>query len=138
MTLPSYATLLTEMVEPHVLLITLNRPEVGNALNTQMGRDFLDLWTRLTEDAGRRALRRAHRRRRSHLLRRRRPEGAQRHDQRAVACASTSCSSGMYWTLTDLPVPVIAAVNGHAYARRLRDGAVVRLRLRRRARRASR
>ena len=50
MSLPNYETLLTEMVEPHLLKITLNRPQVGNALNTQMGHDFLDLWTRLTED----------------------------------------------------------------------------------------
>ena len=49
---PAYETLLTHMVDPHVLLITLNRPHVGNALNTQMGADFLDLWTRLTEDPG--------------------------------------------------------------------------------------
>ena len=35
-----YATLKTEIAAPHVLLVTLNRPEVANALNTQMGRDF--------------------------------------------------------------------------------------------------
>ena len=52
MNLPAYATLDTRMAEPHVLVVTLNRPEVANAINTQMGRDFLDLWTRLTEDAG--------------------------------------------------------------------------------------
>ncbi len=52
MDLPNYATLKTGMAEPHVLVVTLNRPEAANALNTQMGRDFLDLWTRLTEDAG--------------------------------------------------------------------------------------
>src|SRR5665647_1429292 len=52
MELPNYATLKTETPEPHVLLVTLNRPVVANAFNTQMGRDFLDLWTRLTEDAG--------------------------------------------------------------------------------------
>ena len=52
MDLPSYQTLKTEIAAPHVLLVTLNRPEVANAFNTQMGRDFLDLWTRLTEDAG--------------------------------------------------------------------------------------
>ena len=33
-------------------MVTLNRPEVLNAINTQMGRDLLDLWTRLIEDAG--------------------------------------------------------------------------------------
>ena len=52
MELPRYETLRTEIAEPHLLMVTMNRPEVGNALNTQMGRDLLDLWTRLTEDAG--------------------------------------------------------------------------------------
>jgi len=32
----NYATLLTEMVERHVLLVTLNRPEVSNAVNTSV------------------------------------------------------------------------------------------------------
>ena len=30
-----YTTLLTETVDGHVLLVTLNRPEVSNALNTR-------------------------------------------------------------------------------------------------------
>jgi enoyl-CoA hydratase/carnithine racemase len=115
MELTTYETLTTEMVEPHVLLVTINRPDVANALNTQMGRDFYDLWTRLTEDAG---------------------------DVRCVVLTAAGgkvfCAGGdlkerngmdkhqwrrqhelferMYWALTDMPVPVIAAVNGHAYA----------------------
>jgi enoyl-CoA hydratase len=115
MNLPTYETLKTAMVEPHVLLVTLNRPEVANALNTQMGRDFLDLWTRLTEDA---------------------------EDVRCVILTGAGekvfCAGGdlkerngmtrqqwqrqhelferQYWALVDLPVPVIAAINGHAYA----------------------
>jgi enoyl-CoA hydratase/carnithine racemase len=115
MSWPAYETLLTQMVDTHVLLITLNRPHVGNALNTQMGADFLDLWTRLTEDPG---------------------------EVRCIVLTGAGekifCAGGdlkerngmtkkqwtlqhelferMYWTLVDLPVPVIAAVNGHAYA----------------------
>ena len=115
MNLPNYTTLKTEMAAPHVLLVTMNRPEVANALNTQMGRDYLDLWTRLTEDAG---------------------------DIRCIVLTGAGekvfCAGGdlkerngmtkeqwqrqheiferQYWTLIDLPVPVIAAVNGHAYA----------------------
>ncbi|WP_297727960.1 enoyl-CoA hydratase-related protein [Limnohabitans sp. Rim8] len=115
MNLPAYETLLSDMVDAHVLLVTLNRPHVGNALNTQMGADFLDLWTRLTEDAG---------------------------DVRCIVLKGAGdkifCAGGdlkerngmtkaqwikqhqlferMYWALTDLPIPVIAAVNGHAYA----------------------
>ena len=114
MELPRYETVLTEMVGAHILKITLNRPQVGNALNTQMGRDLYDLWSRLTEDAG---------------------------DVRCAVLTGAGerifCAGGdlkerngmtrqqwvrqhelferMAWTLTDLPLPVIAAVNGHAY-----------------------
>ena len=112
---PGYETVTTDMAGPHVLRVTLNRPQVGNALNTQMGRDLLDLWTRLTEDPG---------------------------EVRCVVLTGAGekifCAGGdlkerngmtrrqwqrqhelferQYWTLADLPTPVIAAVNGHAYA----------------------
>ncbi|MBC7729365.1 MAG: enoyl-CoA hydratase/isomerase family protein [Microbacteriaceae bacterium] len=112
---PEYQTVTTALVAPHVLQVTLNRPQIGNALNTQMGHDLLDLWNRLTEDAG---------------------------DIRCLVLTGAGekifCAGGdlkerngmtrevwrkqhelferMYWTLIDLPVPVIAAVNGHAYA----------------------
>ena len=41
-----YETLRTEPRRPRAAG-DLNRPEVMNAINTQMGRDLLDLWTRL-------------------------------------------------------------------------------------------
>ena len=47
-----YITLRTETVDGHVLLVTLNRPEVSNAINTQMGRDLLDLWSGLIAAPG--------------------------------------------------------------------------------------
>jgi enoyl-CoA hydratase len=112
--LPAYQTLSTEEVRPHVLLVTLNRPDVSNALNTQMGHDLHDLWTRLTEDSG-----------------------GVRCVVLTGAGSKVFCAGGdlkerngmtreqwlrqhelferMYWALTDLPVPVVAAVNGHAY-----------------------
>ena len=50
MNLPTYDTLQLTLHDPHLLLVTLNRPDVLNAINTQMGRDLLDLWTRLIVD----------------------------------------------------------------------------------------
>jgi len=35
--LPRYDTVQTALVGAHVLQVTLARPEVGNAMNTQMG-----------------------------------------------------------------------------------------------------
>jgi len=115
MDLPAYETLNTGMDGEHVLQVTLNRPAAANALNTQMGRDLLDLWNRLTET----------------------PDAA-----RCVVLTGAGdkvfCAGGdlkerngmsrdqwlrqhqlferMYWSLTDMPIPIIAAVNGHAYA----------------------
>ena len=36
----------------HVLVVTLDRPAVANALNTQMGYDQRALWSELYRDAG--------------------------------------------------------------------------------------
>jgi hypothetical protein len=46
----SYETILTESIGDHLLKVTLNRPEAGNARNTQMGLDlpgiatFVQIW----------------------------------------------------------------------------------------------
>jgi enoyl-CoA hydratase len=115
MNLPTYQTLQLESPAPHVLLIRLNRPEVRNAFNTAMGREMLDLWTRLTEDCGEH---------RCAVI-----TGA--GDQAFCAGADLKERNGMtreawraqhelferaFWALGDLPLPIIAAVNGPAYA----------------------
>jgi len=109
-----YPTLLIEKREEHVLLVTLNRPQVLNALNTQMGKDQHDLWTRLAAEPG--ALRCA-------VL-----TGA--GDRAFCAGADLKERDGMsetvwraqheiferaFMALMELPLPVIAAVNGHAF-----------------------
>ena len=110
-----YSTIQCEMRRPRVLLVTLNRPQVRNAFNTQMGQELLDLWTRLSADAGEA---------RCVVI-----TGA--GEQAFCAGADLKERKGMtseawhsqhelferaFWTLGDLPLPVIAAVNGPAYA----------------------
>jgi enoyl-CoA hydratase len=111
----SYETVLTETIGGHLLKVTLNRAEVGNARNTQMGLDLLDLWTGLIDDPG---------------------------DIRCVILIGAGekifCTGGdlkqrkgltpKRWqhqheifergrdALLECPVPVTAAVNGHVYA----------------------
>ena len=40
----TYATLQITAPQPQTLLVTLARPEVANAMDTQMGLDLLDLF----------------------------------------------------------------------------------------------
>jgi enoyl-CoA hydratase len=111
----SYETLRVETAAAHVLQITLNRPEVANALNTQMGRDLLELWTGLIAEpgdlrcvvltgAGTRAFCAG-----GDLKERHGMTQAQWEAQHAIF-------ERQYWALLDCPLPVIAALNGHAYA----------------------
>lgn len=48
----SFETLHLDQVTPHILQITLNRPEVANAFNTQMAWDLVHLFERLAVDPG--------------------------------------------------------------------------------------
>src|SRR5918999_2130506 len=114
MKVPTYQTLAVELRGEHILVVTLNRPEVLNALNTQMGRDKLDLWTRLAAEpgelrcvvltgAGERAF----------------CAGADLKERdgmsEAVWRAQHEIFERAFMTLMELPLPVIAAVNGHAF-----------------------
>jgi enoyl-CoA hydratase len=114
MSLPSYQTLALEQRDQDVLVVTLNRPQVLNALNTQMGKDKLDLWTRLAVEpgalrcvvltgAGERAF----------------CAGADLKERdgmsEAVWRAQHEIFERAFMALMELPLPVIAAVNGHAY-----------------------
>ena len=114
MTYPNYATLCLEPRGEHVLLVTLNRPEVLNAINTQMGRDQLDLWTRITAEpgnlrcivvtgAGERAF----------------CAGGDLKERDGMTQARWQAQHELFErafvALIECTVPVIAAVNGHAY-----------------------
>ena len=114
MKLPEYETLRLELEGEHVLLVTLHRPEVLNALNTQMGRDQLDLWTRIAAQPGN--------------LRCAVLTGS--GDRAFCAGGDLKERDGMtdaawraqheiferaFMALVECPLPVIAAVNGHAF-----------------------
>ncbi len=98
----------------HVLIVRLNRPEVLNAINTQMGHDLYALWTRLTADpgetrcivltgAGERAF----------------CAGGDLKERDGMTQATWQAQHELFErgfvALMELPTPVIAAVNGHAY-----------------------
>lgn len=112
--LSDYPTLALEPAGPHVLVVRLNRPQALNALNTQMGRDTLELWTRLTAEpgeircavltgAGERAFCAG-----GDLKER---DGMSDADWRA----QHEIFERSFMALVECAVPVIAAVNGDAY-----------------------
>ena len=111
----TFSTLKCETPQPSVLLVTLNRPEVRNAFNTQMGEELLDLWTRLSAapgdtrcvvitGAGNQAF----------------CAGADLKERKGITGDAWRVQHELFerafWTLGDLPLPVIAAVNGPAFA----------------------
>ncbi len=49
----SYATLRVESPQPHTVLVTLDRPEAANAMNTQMGHDLFALFDAINAAPGR-------------------------------------------------------------------------------------
>jgi enoyl-CoA hydratase/carnithine racemase len=114
MSFPGYETLALEPRGDRLLLVRLNRPEVLNALNTKMGEELTDLWSRLTAEAG-------------HI----RCVVLTGSGERAF-CAGADLKErdGMtveawraqhegfersFVALVECPVPVIAALNGHAF-----------------------
>jgi enoyl-CoA hydratase/carnithine racemase len=109
-----YEKLQVENRDSGLLVVTLNRPDEGNALNTQMCIDLLDLWTGLLRDGG--GVRcvivtgaggRAFCAGGDMKQRKGMTDAAWRHQHEIAEQA--------FWTMMECPVPVIAAVNGDAY-----------------------
>lgn len=112
MDFPHYQTLALEPRGEHLLLVRLNRPEALNALNTQMGRDLADLCARLGDEsevrcvvltgAGERAF----------------CAGADLKERDGMTVevwrAQHELFERAFVALIECPVPVIAALNGHA------------------------
>jgi enoyl-CoA hydratase len=112
----SYAfdTLRVETIEPHILQVTLNRPEVGNAINTRMGEELTALWARLTATPGEA---------RCVVLTgaggRIFCGGGDLKERNGMTRAQWQHQHEMferaYWAMVDMPLPLIGAINGHAY-----------------------
>ena len=111
----TYETLLTETPQQHTLLVTLHRPEAANAMNTQLGRDLLALFDSIAADpaaqrcvvltgAGTRAFCAG-----GDLKERNGMTDRQWQDQHLIFERAIRA-------LLACPVPLIAAVNGAAYA----------------------
>jgi len=111
----TYATLLTAEPQPHTLLVTLNRPEAANAMNTQMGLDLLTLFEGIhaapakqrcivLTGAGPRAFCAG-----GDLKERNAMTDQQWQDQHLIFERAIRA-------MIHCPVPMIAAVNGAAYA----------------------
>jgi enoyl-CoA hydratase len=113
--LNSYATLKLETPSPGVLVVRLNRPEVRNAISTKMGCEMLDVFTGLNADpsdwrcvvltgSGDRAF----------------CAGADLKERRGMSDETWNKQHALFermmLALLDCPLPVIAAVNGAAYA----------------------
>ncbi len=110
----TYETLQVQPHDAHVLVVTLNRPAVLNALGTQMGRDLLDLFSRLTAErgtvrcivltgAGGKAF----------------CAGGDLKERDGMTQAAWQAQHELFErafvAMLECPVPVIAAVNGHAF-----------------------
>jgi enoyl-CoA hydratase len=110
-----YETILIDDPQPGVLRVTLNRPAVANAFNTMMMRELLDLWEGLAKrtdaprcvvltGAGERAF----------------CAGADLKERHGMTEAQWMAQhviiERQYEALVHCPVPIIAALNGHAFA----------------------
>jgi enoyl-CoA hydratase len=108
-------TILVEYPQEHIVLVTLNRPEVANAMNTQMGLDLLEVFDGfcaapnkqrciVLTGAGAKAFCAG-----GDLKQRNGMTDEQWQDQHLIF-------ERMIRAMVGCPVPIIAAVNGAAYA----------------------
>jgi len=110
-----YETILLERKGEHLMLVTLNRPKAGNSMNTQMGEELRDLWSGLYCDqedvrcivltgSGDRIF----------------CAGADLKERNGMSddqwMAQHALFEQMIMAEMDCPIPIIAAINGAAYA----------------------
>lgn len=109
----AYETLALDRPHPHVLRVTLNRPEAGNATNTRMGQELWEVFRQFYIDfdaarciivtgAGKLFC-----------------GGGDLKERDGMTDAAWQRQHALFeqafMAIVDCPIPVIAAVNGHAY-----------------------
>jgi enoyl-CoA hydratase len=109
-----FETLQTAALDGHVLQVLLDRPAAANALNTQMGRDLLAMFTRVaTEPGDARCIVLAGAGERAFCA------GGDLKERNGMTDAQWQAQhlvfERMIRAIIDCPLPVIAAVNGAAY-----------------------
>ena len=110
----SFSTLLVERRDNGLVVVTLNRPEMANAVNTEMGIELLDVWTDFVRNheglrcviltgAGKDAF----------------CGGGDMKQRKGMSDFDWRHQHEIFeqalWTMMECPVPVIAAVNGKAF-----------------------
>ncbi len=114
MKFPGYETLEVESKGENIVVATLNRPQVLNAINTQMGHDLLDLWSRITAEPGElRAVVLTGSGERAFCA------GGDLKERDGMTQAQWQAQHELFErafvALAECTVPVIAAMNGHAF-----------------------
>ena len=114
MQFPDYTTLAATRHGEHVLLVTLNRPQAVNALNTQMGADLHDLFLRITAEPGTvRCIVLTGTGDRAFCA------GGDLKERDGMSQAQWQAQHELFErafvAIMECPVPIIGALNGHAY-----------------------
>jgi enoyl-CoA hydratase len=115
MTDARYETLKLETPAPGVLVVRLNRPEVRNAINTKMGQELVDLFTGINADpAGTRCIVLTGVGDKAFC------SGGDLKERHGMTNETYSKQHALFermvLALLDCPLPIIAAINGVAFA----------------------
>ena len=110
-----YDTIALASTDDGILTVTLNRPQVANALNTQMGHDIYDVFGSLAIDQGKT---------RCVVLTGAGEKafcgGADLKERNGITdeqwLVQHALFERMFRSILDCPIPVIAAINGAAFA----------------------